>query len=188
MFFFSSEGADKTVLRLRSEVPLRIVDGAAIADFTLAEGETAAFILEDVTAGKESPCDAADFVAHAFKATLNFWRAWIAQSKYTGRWREMVHRSALTLKLLTSQTHGSVIAAPTFGLPELIGGRRNWDYRYCWIRDSAFTVYALMRLGFNDEAGAYMKWIEARCSELKPDGSLQVIYGFDGRHDCASAS
>jgi GH15 family glucan-1,4-alpha-glucosidase len=181
--FFTSEGADKTVLRLRSEVPLRIVDGAAVAEFTLAAEETAAFILEDVTAGEESPCEAADFVANSFKATLDFWRTWVAQSKYTGRWREMVNRSALTLKLLASQTHGSVVAAPTFGLPELLGGKRNWDYRYCWIRDSAFTVYALMRLGFKGEASAYMKWIEARCGELKPDGSLQVMYGFDGRHN-----
>jgi GH15 family glucan-1,4-alpha-glucosidase len=68
-------------------------------------------------------------------------------------------------------------------LPYVIGGGRNWDYRYCWIRDSAFTVYALMRLGFNDEAGAFMSWIEARCRELKPDGSLQIMYGLDGRHD-----
>src|SRR5690606_4736319 len=73
-------------------------------------------------------------------------------------------------------------AAPTLGLPEEIGGVRNWDYRYTWIRDSAFMVYALIRLGYTDEAAAFMRWIEQRCTELGPDGSLQVMYGIDGRH------
>lgn len=180
---FISEGADKTVLRLRSEVPLRVVNGVAQAEFTLGADESAAFILEDATSGEESPCGAVDYVAESFKATLNFWRDWMSHCRYTGRWREMVNRSALTLKLLTSQTHGSIVAAPTFGLPERLGGGRNWDYRYCWIRDSAFTVYALMRLGYTDEAAAFMQWIEARCAELKPDGSLQIMYALDGRHD-----
>ncbi|MEA3187790.1 MAG: hypothetical protein QOD99_1620 [Chthoniobacter sp.] len=180
---FISQGVDKMVLRLRSEVPVRVVEGVAVAEFTLRADESAAFILEDATAGQESPCGAADFVADSFKATLNFWRGWISHCRYTGRWREMVNRSALTLKMLVSETHGSIVAAPTFGLPERIGGVRNWDYRYCWIRDSAFTIYALMRLGFTEEAGAFMNWIEARCGELRSDGSLQIMYGLDGRHD-----
>src|SRR5690606_12161496 len=77
----------------------------------------------------------------------------------------------------------SIVAAPTFGLPEELGGERNWDYRYCWIRDGSFTLYGLMRLGFTDEAAAFMRWIEARCAEVGPDGSLQIMYGVDGRHD-----
>jgi GH15 family glucan-1,4-alpha-glucosidase len=93
----------------------------------------------------------------------------------------MVNRSALVLKLLTSRKHGSIVAAPTFGLPETIGGVRNWDYRYSWIRDSSFTLYGLMRLGYTDEAAAFMRWIMARCQELEPDGSLQIMYGIDGR-------
>src|SRR6266446_6058968 len=101
---------------------------------------------------------------------------------YGGRWREMVNRSALTLKLLTSRQHGSIVAAPTFGLPETIGGGRNWDYRYTWIRDSSFTLYGLMRLGYTHEAAAFMRWMMARCGELEPDGSLQIMYGLDGRH------
>ena len=129
-----------------------------------------------------SPSEQPDYQSDAFKQTVNFWRRWVARSTYGGRWREMVNRSALTLKLLTSRQHGSIVAAPTFGLPETIGGGRNWDYRYTWIRDSSFTLYGLMRLGYTDEAAAFMRWVMARCGELEPDGSLQIMYGLDGRH------
>ncbi|MFQ5666028.1 MAG: glycoside hydrolase family 15 protein [Candidatus Binatia bacterium] len=112
----------------------------------------------------------------------------MGRSTYNGRWYDMVHRSALTLKLLASQPHGSFVAAPTFGLPEEIGGPRNWDYRYTWIRDASFTLYGLFRLGYTEEAVAFMRWIEARCSELEPDGALQVMYGIDGRHDLAETT
>src|SRR5437588_4065848 len=114
---------------------------------------------------------------------MNCWRQWIGRSQYRGRWREMVNRSALTLKLLTSARHGSMVAAATFGLPEQIGGVRNWDYRYTWIRDASFTVYALMRLGYTSEASAFVHWIEARCGELKPGTPLQPMYRVDGGHD-----
>nr|WP_275425083.1 glycoside hydrolase family 15 protein [Estrella lausannensis] len=92
----------------------------------------------------------------------------------------MVNRSALSLKLLTSRKYGSMVAAPTFGVPEVIGGERNWDYRYTWIRDASFTLYSLMRLGYMDEARAFMRWIEERCGDLNPDGSLQIMYALDG--------
>jgi GH15 family glucan-1,4-alpha-glucosidase len=97
----------------------------------------------------------------------------------------MVNRSALTLKLLTSRAHGSIVAAPTFGLPEQIGGERNWDYRYTWVRDASFTLYALMRLGYTEEAQAFMLWMEQRCRELEPGRPLQVLYGLDGRRELA---
>ena len=96
------------------------------------------------------------------RRTVAFWRGWLRRSRYSGRWREMVHRSALTLKLLTYAPTGAIVAAPTTSLPEQLGGTRNWDYRYTWMRDAAFSLYALLRLGFTEEAGAFMQWLEAR--------------------------
>ncbi|MDE3067326.1 MAG: glycoside hydrolase family 15 protein [Verrucomicrobiota bacterium] len=170
-------------LRLSSGIPLRVEDGAATAEFTLRADETVSFVLEEANPGEAPPSANPDYVSEAFKETMNYWLAWVARSKYRGRWREMVNRSALTLKLLTSQPHGSIVAAPTFGLPESIGGARNWDYRYTWIRDASFTLYALMRLGYTEEAKAFMGWIEDRCRELKPERPLQVMYGLDGRRE-----
>ena len=186
---FRSNGPDGTVLRLRASVPVEIGHGDgggdrggdAIAEFTLHAGETASFILED--GSTDSPSARPHYVAEAFKQTMDFWRNWVGRSTYRGRWRETVNRSALVLKLLTSQRHGSLVAAPTFGLPEEIGGVRNWDYRYSWIRDASFTLYALLRLGFTDEAAGFMDWLCQRCGECRPDGTLQIMYGIDGRGD-----
>lgn len=179
--FFPASGATPA-LRLRSDVPVRVEGRDVVADFTLRAGERARFILELAEDGP-SPSESPSYADASFDRTVAFWRGWIGRSSYQGRWREMVNRSALTLKLLTSRQHGSLVAAPTFGLPEEVGGERNWDYRYCWIRDGSFTLYGLMRLGFTDEAAAFMRWIEARCAELGPDGSLQIMYGLDGRHE-----
>ena len=180
---FISRGDDKTVLRLRTTVPLRVENGIASADFRLRSGEHAAFVLEDAAQPGGSPSAEPHYSNESFKQTMNFWRDWVRRSRYRGRWREMVNRSALTLKLLTSARYGSIVAAPTFGLPEQLGGVRNWDYRYTWVRDASFTIYALMRLGYTAEATAFMRWIEARCGELKPGVRMQVMYGIDGRHD-----
>jgi GH15 family glucan-1,4-alpha-glucosidase len=178
---FHSDAPDGLTLRLRTDVPVEVRDGAAVAKFTLNAGETAAFVLERAGGPGENPSAAPHFVADAFKDTVNFWRTWIGHSKYQGRWRETVNRSALALKLLVSDTHGSLIAAATCGLPEELGGERNWDYRYTWIRDASFTLYALIRLGYTSEAGRFMRWIEERCMDLNPDGSMQIMYGYDGR-------
>jgi GH15 family glucan-1,4-alpha-glucosidase len=181
---FASKGDDGTVLRLRTQVPVTITaDGAAVASFELGAGQKCAFVMEEVGPGMESPSAHPDYVSRAFKETSNFWRNWIGHSKYEGRWREMVDRSALVLKLLVSQTHGSLVAAPTFGLPEGIGGERNWDYRYTWIRDASFTLYALIRLGYTEEAGAFMRWIHNLCMNLEAGTPLQIMYGHDGRKE-----
>ena len=163
-------------------MPLHEEEGAAIAEFTLNDGEFASFVLENA---RETVKDssAPDYVAESFKATVNFWREWIGKSKYKGRWREMVNRSVLVLKLLTSRYDGPILAAPTFGLPEQVGGVRNWDYRFTWIRDASFTIYAFIRLGYTEEAAAFMQWIEERCKALEEGGTLQTIYGLDGRRD-----
>ena len=105
-----------------------------------------------------------------FKEVSDYWRQWVARSTYRGRWRDIVNRSSLALKLLTSAEHGAMVAAATFGLPEEIGGVRNWDYRYTWIRDAAFTVYAFLRLGHTEEANAFMRWLSDRETECGPDG------------------
>ena len=179
-YVFASKGEDKTTIRLRCSVPVRIVDGVGHSEFVLRAGETATFVMEEVIPGKASDFRNLSHTVTAFKETVNYWRGWVGRSNYKGRWLEMVNRSALVLKLLTSQTHGSMVAAPTFGLPEHVGGERNWDYRYSWIRDSSFSLYALIRLGYTDEAEAYMHWIEDRCNDLNPDGSLQIMYAIDG--------
>src|SRR5499433_69003 len=163
VLFVGRTGDHELALRLRSSVPMRLENGAAVAEFSLGADASAWFVLEVVHAQEQSPSEQPDYESDAFKQTVNFWRGWVARSSYSGRWRETVNRSALTLKLLTSRQYGSIVAAPTFGLPEAIGGGRNWDYRYSWIRDSSFTLYGLMRLGYTDEAAAFMRWLTTRC-------------------------
>ena len=182
-FLFIPEKRDLSALRLRADVPARCANGRVAAEFVLRAGQCASFVLEEAREGEESPSQNPDYVSASFKETMNYWLAWVARSQYRGRWREMVNRSALALKLLTSQPHGSIVAAPTFGLPESIGGPRNWDYRFTWIRDASFTLYALMRLGYREEARAFMRWMELRCRDLKPDHPLQVVYRIDGNRD-----
>ena len=185
---FTPEAGGLPALRLRTAVPLQIRNGDAVAEFTLSAGQTAAFIFEEAQGGHPPVRDCTAYVAQSFKDTLNYWRRWVARSTYRGRWREMVNRSALALKLLTSREFGSVVAAPTFALPEVVGGERNWDYRYTWIRDASFTIYALLRLGYTDEAVAFMRWVAERAEDANPDGSLQTVYGIDGRRDLTEAT
>ena len=171
-------------LRLSGSQPLHVEDNAAVARFTLKQDEGAEFVL----GGQDDERVDSRCTDLALAHTLKFWRGWIAQSNYRGRWREMVNRSALALKLLTSRKHGAIIAAATFGLPETPGGERNWDYRYTWIRDASFTVYAFMRLGFVEEANAYMRWLKGRVSDCCGQPTkINILYGIDGRQELPEA-
>jgi GH15 family glucan-1,4-alpha-glucosidase len=172
-------------MALEGMVPFDVHQTGARAEFTLAAGEAVTFVLERV-AHDHVPVQHSEHTTRlAFEETISYWRRWLAHSRYRGRWREMVHRSALTLKLLTYLPTGAIVAAPTTSLPEQLGGGRNWDYRYTWIRDAAFSLYALLRLGFTEEAEAFMSWLTDRFREAKQaDGSpLQIMYGIDGRTD-----
>ena len=176
--------SSRLTIRLGSTIPLTQDGDGIFTEFTLQEGEEIDFCLQEIESGHSQgtlSCPETQ-AEELFKHTVDYWRRWLSKCTYTGRWREMVHRSALVLKLLTFQPTGAIVAAPTCSLPEEIGGVRNWDYRYTWIRDAAFTLYGLLRIGFTEEASAFMHWLEARCHELNPDGSLQLMYGIDGRH------
>jgi GH15 family glucan-1,4-alpha-glucosidase len=170
-------------LGLATDVPLREgPGGSARARFALKEGVGIAFVLAEVGDG-EKPGEALSEGGfnETLARTLEYWRRWISGCTYNGRWREIIHRSALVLKLMVYDPTGALVAAPTMGLPEWIGGERNWDYRYTWLRDAAFTLYALISIGFDDEARNFMGWLRDRCYE-DADGLLQPLYGIDGRH------
>ncbi|MBC8154122.1 MAG: glycoside hydrolase family 15 protein [Bacteroidetes bacterium] len=172
--------------RLMSNVPL-VIDGQDVfADFSLAEKEQAHFVIEAASTDDIRDVDDAlhFYTNESFTTTVKYWRDWLSQSHYTGRWREMMNRSVLTLKLLTSAQFGSTVAAATFGLPSIIGGDQNWDYRYTWIRDSAFTMFAFLRLGFMDEASGFMRWIDNELDKIDRAGeTLQLMYRLDGNQD-----
>ncbi|KAL8279392.1 hypothetical protein RQP46_008204 [Phenoliferia psychrophenolica] len=178
------------------------------ADFVLTEGQSVTFILREPPASQkarierenkteapgtnlfketsEEKCFADPplsqaFIDHLYTETSHYWLKWISKCTYTGRWREFVQRSAFTIKLLTFAPTGAIVAAPTFSLPEdLHGAGRNWDYRYSWLRDSSFSIYALLRLGFTAEADAYMGWLSKILANKNEDGGLQIMYTIHG--------
>lgn len=171
-------------LGLSTQIPLEPNGNGVLAEFTLREEETTVFVLREVEGG--AGCGASFSEPEEeklFKETIGYWRRWLSQCTYTGRWREMVRRSALALKLLTFEPTGAIVAAPTCSLPESLGGERNWDYRYTWLRDAAFTLYGLLRIGFTEEAARFMDWIDNRCKDSGSDGSLKLMYGIDGSSD-----
>ncbi|MDC0711958.1 glycoside hydrolase family 15 protein [Stigmatella sp. ncwal1] len=168
-------------LTLASRVKLEAEERGVSARFELNEGESAVFNLRE---GAPKECT---HMVHGhqssevlFRKTVRWWRQWLSKCSYKGRWREVVERSALALKLLTFAPTGAIVAAPTCSLPESPGGVRNWDYRYVWLRDAAFTVYAFLRVGFKEEAGAFMRWLEERCAEHHDGAPLNIMYSIDG--------
>jgi GH15 family glucan-1,4-alpha-glucosidase len=170
-------------LGLTSQTELRETENRGVrTEFLVRAGDVHSFVLSYAERDADVLPAAYD-CSNAFEETCAFWRRWLAGCRYQGRWREMVQRSAMTLKLLTYAPTGAIVAAPTTSLPEAIGGQRNWDYRYSWIRDAAFTVYGFIRLGLTEEATRFMEWIDARAHEERRDGSLQVMYGLRGEHE-----
>jgi GH15 family glucan-1,4-alpha-glucosidase len=175
-------------LGLSATCPLDLDDGVVTAELGLEQGQEALFVLEVLRPDQEVASDDDVDTTDLFDRTAAYWRAWISTSTYAGRWRETVNRSALTLKLLTHEPSGAIIASPTTSLPEAIGGSRNWDYRYVWIRDAAFSLYGLLRLGFTAEAEAFMGWLSQRMGEHDDTGTeadedlgpLRVLYDIDG--------
>lgn len=178
------EGPDMG-LGLATDAPLREgPNRGALSQFTLKQGQSATFALQQLNKGEGlRKALSGTEQRRARQETLSYWRSWISRSTYRGRWREMVERSALTLKLLSHEPTGAIVASPTMGLPESIGGERNWDYRYTWLRDASFTVYALIALGFRREANDFMGWLFDRCRAV--GGQLRPVYGVDGRAELA---
>jgi GH15 family glucan-1,4-alpha-glucosidase len=174
----------KTTLTLHSTVPLGTRGNDVVGEFMLRAGDVGGFILESASGTPPRRVDA-DELDECFRSTVAAWRGWLAGSTYQGRWRDMVNRAAITLKMLTYAPTGAPVAAATTGLPEQVGGERNWDYRYTWLRDASFTVQALDRLGFKFDAIAFLTWLRDRVENTKMDenGPLRIMYRVDGSED-----
>ncbi|MFF3325650.1 glycoside hydrolase family 15 protein [Streptomyces sp. NPDC002889] len=188
---FASEDLELTVHPVREPGDERLLtpltgDHDLRFSLTLQAGQQRGLVLESSAEGPPHEIRLAEF-QDLFDDTVRYWRSWLGQSRYTGRWREAVERSAVTLKLMTYAPSGAVVAAPTAGLPEQVGGERNWDYRFTWIRDASFSVYALLGLGFKEEATAFIRWLGDRVQEKAGNqgdtGPLNIMYRVDGSSD-----
>ncbi|SDL83767.1 glycoside hydrolase family 15 protein [Streptomyces wuyuanensis] len=188
---FAADDLELTVHAVREPedvrlVPLDLGDHDMHFTLTLEAGQERGVVLETFADGPPRHIHHAEFM-QLFDETVQFWRDWLSQSRYSGRWREAVERSAITLKLMTYAPTGAIVAAPTAGLPEQLGGERNWDYRFTWIRDASFSVYALLGLGFTGEAQAFIGWLRDRVHETAgrdgESGPLNIMYRVDGSSD-----
>ncbi|MFE5616931.1 glycoside hydrolase family 15 protein [Streptomyces sp. NPDC056470] len=189
---FTSEGLDLALHAVREPEDERLLNVLSADDndvrfsLTLRAGQQRGLIMESAPGGPPQEVRAEEF-DRLFHETVRFWRTWLGQSTYSGRWREAVERSAVTLKLMTYAPTGALVAAPTAGLPEQLGGERNWDYRFTWIRDASFSVYALLGLGFQEEASAFINWLHDRVKEkvgrTNGSGPLNIMYRVDGSAD-----
>ncbi|MFI8296458.1 glycoside hydrolase family 15 protein [Streptomyces nigra] len=190
--FETDDGTHLTVHPIREPEDERLID--VLADrrdalhftMTLEAGQERGLVLEWGGDGTPRTIRLAEYTEE-FHETVRYWRSWLHQSRYTGRWRETVERSAITLKLMTFAPTGAVVAAPTAALPEQLGGERNWDYRFTWIRDASFSVYALLGLGFTEEAQTFIQWLTDRVRERagrdSTTGPLNIMYRVDGSSD-----
>ena len=167
-------GPDRIVLT--GEVPLRGEGLSTVAEFSIGAGETASFVMT-YSPSHHPPSRAVDAAA-AMNDTESFWNEWSGRCTYDGDWRDPVQRSLLTLKALTYRPTGGIVAAATTSLPEKIGGTRNWDYRYCWLRDATLTLLSLMDAGYHEEAAAWRDWL-LRAAAGSPS-QLQIMYGLAG--------
>lgn len=177
---FESEEGERLALSL--PLPYHVVEGGVVCEFPLDEGDSVAFYLRPLLDGEERLAPlGADEADDLSQTTIEYWLRWLGRVAYQGRWREIVHRSVLTLKLLTFAPTGAIVAAPTSSLPEEIGGTRNFDYRYVWLRDAAFTLYAFMRVGLTDEAQHFMSWLEGCLQDFDEQNGLRSVYAIQGR-------
>lgn len=183
---FANEGLAVT---LHTPIKLERHGQDVRAELTLRQGEAEVVVLE---AGPRVPprAVARQEILDMAQRTIDHWQRWLRQSTYRGRWREFIDRSAITLRLLTYAPTGALVAAPTAGLPEQLGGERNWDYRFTWIRDASFTIYAMMGLGFVDEAASFLMWLNDRIVDQAgaESGPLKIMYRVDGRSDISEES
>ncbi len=163
-------------LVLRSPIALHGEDLKTVGDFSVEAGQSVAFVLSYGASFRDPPSAIDPF--DALERTEAFWRQWSDRCPDVGPWTNAVKRSLITLKALTYAPTGGIVAAATTSLPEQIGGVRNWDYRYCWLRDATFTILALMKLGYYDEAGAWRNWL-VRAIAGSPH-QVQIMYGVGG--------
>ncbi|PVH75782.1 glycoside hydrolase family 15 protein [Cadophora sp. DSE1049] len=165
----------------RKETRPGMLGAGIVAHIHLEEGQAISFVLRDDIPNHVTRDVTTEVLDRQQHDTQTFWFNWISKSTYKGRWREVVSRSLLILKLLTYEPTGAIIAAPTFSIPEDIGGVRNWDYRFCWVRDSSFTIYILLRMGFTAEADAYMEFISERFRKSRSaEGALPIMFTIRG--------
>ena len=180
---FRTAGID-VELTTPNDLKVKNDGGGVEAVLDMKQGDRMSFVLRPLDKQyKGAQILNADIEQQLLNDTIEYWHKWVRKCQYKGRWRTTVQRSALVLKLLTFEPTGAIVAAPTTSLPEHIGGPRNWDYRFTWIRDASFTLYAFLRLGFTDEAAAFMSWLEDRCRMRTPEGGLQIMYGLHGEQD-----
>ncbi len=185
MLVVKSKGKEKLTFQLLNDLDFKIGDNCISTEIALKSKDEVKIVLvaSEESGNTAKPKSLKYYTEESFEKTVRFWRNWVNKSTYSGRWQDVVNRSAITLKLLTSSRYGSTVAAATFGLPERIGGERNWDYRFTWIRDAAFTMRSFLQLGYTDEARQFISWIQQRSLEIKSASELKLMYRVDGSTD-----